>query len=194
MTAREFAEAVGDAVFRRMGRAASRFQEETPLPVDLLESEDEYLAVFDAPGVVASDVQVNYDDGAVEVRIDRFREFREGVEMVFPGRGLSLDGRARLPEDAAVDASSARAELRDEGTLYVFLPKVDDQGEDVPVESAARRSGGDGGGRDAAESDARGGTPARSTSATKPARTRPEVGSRLKPRPPDRTAQERRDL
>jgi len=158
MTAREFAEAVGDAVFRRMGRAASRFQEETPLPVDLLESEDEYLAVFDAPGVVASDVQVNYDDGAVEVRIDRFREFREGVEMVFPGRGLSLDGRARLPEDAAVDASSARAELRDEGTLYVFLPKVDDRGEDVPVESAdTAESGGDGGSRDAAESDARGG-------------------------------------
>jgi len=113
--------------------------------------------VFDAPGATASDVQVNYDDGAVEVRIDRFREFREGFEMVFPGRGLSLDGRARLPEDAAVDASSARAELRDEGTLYVFLPKVDDQGEDVPVESADTAESGAVGddGRDAAESDTR---------------------------------------
>ncbi|WP_336034820.1 Hsp20/alpha crystallin family protein [Halobacterium yunchengense] len=126
MTVREFAEAVGDAVFRRMGRATSRFQEETPLPVDVLESDDEYLAVFDAPGATASDVQVNYAGGAVEVRIDRFREFRDGFEMTFPGRGLSLDGRVTLPGDAVVDAEAARAELRDDGTLYVFLPKAGD--------------------------------------------------------------------
>jgi HSP20 family protein len=177
MTAREFAEAIGDAVFRRMGRAASRFQEETPLPVDLLESEDEYLAVFDAPGVVASDVQVNYDDGAVEVRIDRFREFREGFEMVFPGRGLSLDGRARLPEDAVVDASSSRAELRDEGTLYVFLPKVDDEadrgGEDVAVsdETDADRTGPE---SDTGETDADRTGPESDTGETDADRTGPE--------------------
>jgi HSP20 family protein len=133
MTAREFAEAVGDAVFTRMGRAASRFQEERPLPVDVLESDDEYLVVFDAPGATASDVQVNYVGGAVEVRVDRFREFRDGFEMVFPGRGLKLDGRAELPEDAVVDADEARAELRDNGALYVFLPKGEPEGTEVDV-------------------------------------------------------------
>jgi hypothetical protein len=60
------------------------------------------------------------------VRIDRFRKYREGFEMAFPGRGLALDGRAELPDDAVVDAASARAELNDDGTLYVFLPKADE--------------------------------------------------------------------
>jgi len=133
MTVRELAEDVGDAVFERLGRAASQMQEESPLPVDVLESDDEYLVVFDAPGATASDVQVNYADGAVEVRIDRFREFREGFEMVFPGRGLELDGRAELPPDAVVDAEAARAELHDSGALYVFLPKAEPAGTDVDV-------------------------------------------------------------
>lgn len=126
MRGRKFAEAVGGAVFRRMGRAASRVQEESPLPVDVLESSDEYLVVFDAPGATTSDVQVNYEGSEVRVRVDRFREHRDGFEMVFPGRGLSLDGRAKLPDDALVDAEQARAELNDDGTLYVFLPKEDD--------------------------------------------------------------------
>jgi len=133
MTVRELAEDVGDAVFEQLGRAASQMQEESPLPVDVLESDDEYLVVFDAPGATASDVQVNYADGSVEVRIDRFREFREGFEMVFPGRGLELDGRAELPPDAVVDAEAARAELHDSGALYVFLPKAEPAGTDVDV-------------------------------------------------------------
>ena len=134
MRGREFAEAVGGAVVRRVGRATSRFQEETPLAVDVLESDDEYLVVFDAPGATASDVQVNYAGHAVQVRIDRFRQYREGFEMQFPGRGLSMDGEATLPADAVVDAAHAHAELRDDGTLRVFLPKSEDDGTTaVPV-------------------------------------------------------------
>ncbi|MFB6072310.1 MAG: Hsp20/alpha crystallin family protein [Halobacterium sp.] len=135
MTAREFAEAVGSAVFRRMGRAASRFQEESPMPVDVLESGDEYLVVFDAPGATTSDVQVNYEGSEVRVRVDRFREHREGFDVLFPGRGLSLDGSAKLPQDAVVDAEHARAELRDDGTLYVFLPKRERDGTVIEVTS-----------------------------------------------------------
>jgi HSP20 family protein len=120
---RELAEAVGGAVLKRVGRAASRMQEESPLPVDVLESDDEYLVVFDAPGASAQDVQVNFEGDEVRVRVERFREFREGFEMVFPGRGLTLEGRAKLPEDAVVDAEHGRAELNENGTLSVFLPK-----------------------------------------------------------------------
>jgi len=134
MRGREFAESVGSEVLKRAGRAASRFQEESPLPVDLLEGDDEYLLVFDAPGADASDVQVSYEgDSEVRVRVDRFRGFREGFEMVFPGRGLTLEGSAKLPEDAVVDAESARAELNDDGTLYVFLPKGGDDATTIDV-------------------------------------------------------------
>jgi len=118
-------ESIGDAVLERSGRAAARVQERRAIPVDLLETEGEYLAIFDAPGATASDVQVRYVEGEVLVRIDRFREFREGYQMRFPGRGLALDGSVELPEDAVVTAEDATATLTDRGTLEVRLPRVD---------------------------------------------------------------------
>ncbi len=123
MTLRDIARSVGGTVLQRVGRAASKVQESKPLPVDLLESDDAYLVVFDAPGATGSDVQVRYADGAVHVRIDRFRDFYEGFEMLFPGRGLSLDGKADLPADAVVDAEEASATLTENGTLRVHVPK-----------------------------------------------------------------------
>jgi len=120
----ELGTSVGSAVMGTLGRVMSRTQERRPLPVDLLESDDAYLAIFDAPGVHSSDVQVRFDDNTIFVRLDRFRDFREGFEMVFPGRGLALDGRAELPEDAVVDPDGATATLNEDGTLHVRLPKT----------------------------------------------------------------------
>jgi HSP20 family molecular chaperone IbpA len=120
---REIGESVANSVLERVGRGMSRVQERKPLPNDLLESDDAYLVVFDAPGVQRSDVQVRFLDGEVRVRIDRFREFYEGFEMRFPGRGLSLDGSVMLPDDAAVDAEGASATLTDTGTLRIRIPK-----------------------------------------------------------------------
>lgn len=127
----EFARSLGESLVKRVGRVASRLQEESPGPVDVLESDDEFLVVVDAPGATADDVQVRYDEGTVLVRIDRFREHHGEFEMRYPGRGLSLDTRAELPEGAAVDPDNARAVLREDGTLHVFLPKlaVDADGE-----------------------------------------------------------------
>jgi len=129
----EYGRTIGGAIAQRVGRAASRVQEESPLPADVLESDDEFLVVFDAPGATASDVQVRVVDHTVEVRIDRFRAFRESFEMVFPGRGLELDGRVELPAGATIEDKEARAELRQTGTLYVYLPKAEDQGEEIEV-------------------------------------------------------------
>ena len=122
---REVGESIGRAVFERTGRLLGQFQEASPLESDLLESEDAYLLVFDTPGAVASDIQVRYVDGTVFVRVDRFREFYGGYEMRFPGRGMALDGRATLPDDAAVNPEAADATLRSNGTLEISIPKVD---------------------------------------------------------------------
>ncbi|MFB6130919.1 MAG: Hsp20/alpha crystallin family protein [Salinigranum sp.] len=117
---------LGEAVFERVGRGVGRVQERKSLPSDLLESDDAYLVVFDAPGATRSDVQVRFVDGEVQVRIDRFRDFHEGSEMRFPGRGLSLDGAVELPADALVDADGATATLTDNGTLRIEIPKSSD--------------------------------------------------------------------
>jgi HSP20 family molecular chaperone IbpA len=128
---------LSSVVLENVGRAMSRAQERTPLPVDLLESEDAYLAVFDAPGATSSDVQVRFTDRTIEVRIDRFRDFYDDFEMLVPGRGLSLDGSVTLPEGASVDSEAATATLHDNGSLHVEIPKVEpeDAAEDVDIET-----------------------------------------------------------
>jgi HSP20 family molecular chaperone IbpA len=129
---REFGREAASAVLERVGRGVSKVQERKPLPYDLLESDEAYLVVFDAPGATKSDVQVRYVEGEIQVRLDRFRDLHDGFEMRFPGRGLSLDGRATLPPDADVDAEAASALLTENGTLRVRVPR-DDGGTDVAV-------------------------------------------------------------
>lgn len=135
---KEIGRSIGNTVLEGIGRAASRVQETRPLDADLLESDDAYLVILDAPGATASDIQVRYRNGAVLARIDRFRDYHEGFEMRFPGRGLSLDAKVALPRDALVDADHATATLRENGTLAIELPKraADDQTETVPVEAS----------------------------------------------------------
>ena len=123
---REVGASLGRAVLDGIGRAASRLQERTSLPADLLESDDAYLVVFDAPGAIGDDVSVHLEDDMLSVRIDRFREFHDGCEMRFPGRGLALGGEVALPEGASVDADGAEATLTRAGTLEVLLPKASD--------------------------------------------------------------------
>lgn len=120
---KELGESIAESTLERIGRGVSRIQEQRPLSYDLLESDDAYLVVFDAPGVERRDVQVRFLDNEVRVRIDRFRDFHEGFEMRFPGRGLSLDGSAPIPQETAVDPDNATATVTDAGTLQVRLPK-----------------------------------------------------------------------
>lgn len=143
---RELGEAIGDTVVESVGRAMGRTQEQRPLPADLLESDDAYLVVFDAPGVAREDVQVRFEDGAVRVRVDRFRDFHEGYEMRFPGRGLSLEGSRRLPDGGAVDPSGASGTLRTDGTLEVRVPKQE------PVAVEAHHDSDEAGGEETSES------------------------------------------
>ncbi|KDS90463.1 heat-shock protein Hsp20 [Halorubrum saccharovorum] len=116
----------------RLGRGWSKMQERRPLSYDLLESDDAYLVVFDAPGVRGEDLNVTFLDHTVEVELDRFRDFYDGYEMLFPGRGVSLSGSAELPPDANVTPQGANATLARNGTLRVEIPKKDD-GRDVAV-------------------------------------------------------------
>jgi HSP20 family protein len=121
---REVGESVGEAVLDQVGQASARLQERRPLAADVLESDDAYLVVFDAPGAESADVQVRYEGHTVAVRVDRFREFQEGFETRVPGRGLSLSGEVDLPTGAEVDVDAAEATLTDSGTIRIHVPKL----------------------------------------------------------------------
>ena len=127
-------------VLARVGRGWSKLQERRPLSYDLLESDEAYLVVFDAPGVRGEDLNVTFLDRTVEVEIDRFRDFYDGYEMLFPGRGVSLSGSAELPRDANVTPQGANATLTRNGTLQVEIPKTDDA-QDVEVVEADEEDG-----------------------------------------------------
>lgn len=111
-------------LYRQLGRASGRIQNQRSLPVDLLENDDSYLVVFDAPGAEPDDVQVRYMDGTVKISVDRFRPFRDSYEMRFPGRGTNLSGTADLPADAVVDPNAGTATLSDTGSLRIEIPKA----------------------------------------------------------------------
>ncbi|ARS89530.1 hypothetical protein B1756_07095 [Natrarchaeobaculum aegyptiacum] len=114
---------IGTVLYRQLGRANGHLQTTRSLPVDVLEGEQSYRVVFDAPGADPDDVQVRYVDGAVRVRIDRFREYRDGYEVRYPGRGMTLEGDVDLPDDAHVDPDAGTAHLSEAGTLRIDIPK-----------------------------------------------------------------------
>lgn len=111
------------SALERVGRGWGKVQERRPLSYDLLESDDAYLVVFDAPGVRGEDVDVTFLDHTVEVSLERFRDFYDGYDLVFPGRGVSLSGSVDLPRDADVTPEGANATLTRNGTLRVEIPK-----------------------------------------------------------------------
>ncbi|WP_436342987.1 Hsp20/alpha crystallin family protein [Natronorubrum sp. FCH18a] len=123
MSPSDLRKSIGNALYRQVGRANSRVQKHRSLPVDVLENETSYQVVFDAPGAEPDDVQVRYLEGNVKIRIERFRQFRDGYEMRFPGRGMELNGEAELPNDAVVDPDAGEATLTETGTLRIDIPK-----------------------------------------------------------------------
>lgn len=137
MTLKDLGKSVGSALYRQLGRANGRVQNHRSLPVDILENDASYRVVFDAPGAEPDDVQVRYLEGNVKIRIDRFRQFHEGYEMRFPGRGMSLSADAELPTDAVVDPDAGAARLSETGTLSVEIPKDSAVGDASEAESDA---------------------------------------------------------
>lgn len=120
---RKVGEQISQVVLDKVGRVASQFQEHRLLPPDLLEGEDAYMAVFDAPGATPNDITVHFEGNTLSVQIDRYREFRKDFEMRFPGRGLTMDGEVELPAEATVDPDRADATLTQSGTVEILIPK-----------------------------------------------------------------------
>lgn len=134
---RKVGASIGRAVLDGIGRAASQLHERRALSVDLLESDDAYLSVFDAPGATAADIGVRFEGNSISIQIDRFREFYDGYEIVFPGRGLTLNGTVDLPKDATVEVDDADATLTRNGTLEVLVPKSDSAKSDREEETSS---------------------------------------------------------
>ena len=125
--------ALGNRASHVAGRVQSKLHESTELSVDVLDGEDTYRVVFDAPGASLDDVQVAYLDGAVRIEIERTRPTHDEFQLRFPGRPMTLVGESPLPDDASVDPEAATAILSDAGTITVEVPKVDASTDVEPI-------------------------------------------------------------
>lgn len=144
MSLRGLRQTIGSRLYYKLGRANQHVQRSRSLPNDVFESDSSYQVVFESPGAQPDDVTVNYLDGALRVRISRYRQYYDGFETRFPGRSMKLEGDVDLPEDAVVEPEAAEATLTEHGTIRVELPKsepvvageaqAEAEGEEIAIE------------------------------------------------------------
>lgn len=107
---------------------------ELPDPVfaDLFESDGAYLVVIDLPGATAETVDVEVEDGRVEIEARRTKDVPPEFRYVSEERSLFLDVELPVPRDVAGHDAAATI---DRGVLELELPKQSSSTETtVPVE------------------------------------------------------------
>lgn len=89
--------------------------------VDIIESEAGYQLYFDVPGISASDVNVEVEQGVLRVQGHRQRAEQDSQKLRYKERAFGQFNRTfKLPEDADPAAISARYE---KGVLIVEIAR-----------------------------------------------------------------------
>lgn len=104
---REFTEQMENLVFEGVGRTTSFLQEHQQLSGDLLESDEAYLVVFDAPGVTSEDIDVRFTDNTVQLRIEREPETYGAEGKSEREQATAGDGSKREHSDREDDQSKS---------------------------------------------------------------------------------------
>lgn len=99
--------------------------------VDVLESDDAYLLVFDLPGIAEDTLEVAADQGRLTVEGRRAKDHPTGYRYVREDRSLFVDVTLPLPPDA--DAEATESDL-ERGVLTLHVPKATTDGTSVDVE------------------------------------------------------------
>lgn len=98
--------------------------EPTKIDADVIEHDEGYTALFDAPGVDPSDVDVRYLDGRIIATLDRYRDSYEGFRRTVSGRRMAFEGEVSIPGDATIDPKAGQATVRADGTLAITVPRA----------------------------------------------------------------------
>lgn len=107
-----------DELMRTAGNGGNRVTGFTP-PVDVLETQDEYLVKLDLPGVKADDVNVEVNENQLSISGSRVAEETGQAQLVERPYG-SFVRTLTLPQ--GVDSDSIEAGYQD-GVLELRIPK-----------------------------------------------------------------------
>ena len=94
------------------------------MPIDVSETEDNYVVVADLPGLTAEDINVNFHDGVLSIsgEVEK-KTVNENDRVLVRERSYGqFNRRINLP--SSVDADHIEASY-DEGVLTLTLPKAE---------------------------------------------------------------------
>jgi len=108
--------------FRQLsGSTPGTWSRPSPMPLDAYRSGDEYVVVFDLPGVPADAIELDVDRNVLTVKAERRPvEVADGVEMQVAERPLGVFSRQLFLGDT-LDASRIEASY-EHGVLTVRIP------------------------------------------------------------------------
>ena len=99
--------------------------------VDVIDAEKHYVLEVDLPGVDPNSVQVELDEGLLQIRGERLASHGEGAVYAYRERRAGKFERSfRVPE--AVDAEGIVARY-DKGVLEIHVPKVE-RSRKIPIQ------------------------------------------------------------
>ncbi|WP_265109233.1 Hsp20/alpha crystallin family protein [Halosolutus halophilus] len=114
-----------DRVSRQVeeGMTSGGLQVPGSVPVDVADTDEEYVVTADLPGYDTEDIDLTLSDGTLRLEANRTdeEEYAEGRYLRRERTHASASRRIRLPEPVEEDAVSAGYE---DGVLTVRLPKV----------------------------------------------------------------------
>ena len=112
-----------DSLLRRIGKRL-------PTSADMLESEEEFLVLINAPGCDEDEIDLRFVKGSLKVNAER-SETHEGYVPVREERPGRISETVPVPDDVDVDAAEATYE---NGVLHITLPKAG-TGEEAEAET-----------------------------------------------------------
>ncbi|MXV62657.1 Hsp20 family protein [Natronorubrum sp. JWXQ-INN-674] len=129
-------EAMLDRVSQQVesGMTSGGLQVPGSVPVDVVDTGEEYLVTADLPGYETDDIDLTLSEGTLRLEAGREdEEYAEGRYLRRERTRTSANRRIRLPEPVEEEAVSAGY---DEGVLTVRLPKVagSDDSREIDIE------------------------------------------------------------
>ncbi|MDY7081398.1 MAG: Hsp20/alpha crystallin family protein [Halobacteria archaeon] len=113
-----------------------------PLPVDILESDDEVLVLVDLPGCEKESIDLHFspsvEGGEIRVEARREKPLEEGFRYVSETRTDSVEDEIDIDTDVEYDEARATYE---NGLLRIRLPKTEETEEDEDEDENQKKEG-----------------------------------------------------
>lgn len=108
--------------FFRMPNAAGLLDRNSAPPIDLIETNDDFIVLADLPGVKKEDLELSVAGSLLSIRGDKKAELKDDKRKIFRKETWVGTFSRTIDLPSPVDADKVQAELKN-GVLSVVVPK-----------------------------------------------------------------------